>query len=204
MQPCSFYKYASQTPRATAVSTALPPATSIGKCRPPLRYLLARYLSCLHTVTAITLRMASSSPTSPRWRVFRHLESLRTARVAADPPIWTEKVVDAQGNPATSPAPAAQDSLVVPIGDIGFASWHKPGLQNAQSYTATITQRIQYSGAGPEVPLVSTKTFKTPSTQWTLNPALVDSVYPPQGHGDSSSADQPSFYSILDCMRNVC
>ena len=76
----------------------------------------------------------------------------------------------------------------VETGTLSIHSTSVPGLRAGLEYSAIFTQTI----AGPgdlNDSITTSQNFVTPGTPWTLDPALVDSVYPPQGHSD--------YYNVL-------
>ena len=79
-----------------------------------------------------------------------------------------------QGAPAPGP--------VVEPGNINLDNFSVPGLITGSTYTAKFTQNITYPGGSTS--LESKKTFVAAGSPLSLDPSLVNSVYPPAGHSD--------------------
>ena len=70
----------------------------------------------------------------------------------------------------------------VQTGVIRLHSSDVPGLELGETYTAKFQQSITLPG---EKPILNSQTqFKVSGSPYTLEPSLIDSVYPPPGHSD--------------------
>ena len=77
----------------------------------------------------------------------------------------------------------ADNNTEVEPGNINLYSFSNPGLTTGDTYTASFTQSISYSGGDTQT-LISQKQFKTAGSPYTLDASLINSVYPPPGHSD--------------------
>ena len=79
-------------------------------------------------------------------------------------------------------------SADVEPGTLSIHSTSVPGLRAGLEYSASFNQTITGPGDLNES-ITTSQSFVTPGTPWTLDPALIDSVYPPQGDSD--------YYNVL-------
>ena len=112
--------------------------------------------------------MARTTAYGPRRLVKRNLQKIQKQNQVHVPIVGQPAVVN--------------ESQVQP-GNINLYSYATPGLKTGDTYTASFTQTINYSGATDQI-LVSNKQFSTVPAPYTLDSSLINSVYPPSGHSD--------------------
>ncbi|KUL85167.1 hypothetical protein ZTR_06264 [Talaromyces verruculosus] len=122
---------------------------------------------------------------SPRSRMFAHLSRYLGLNDIAE---WTGETAKDRGS---SPLPSKDGTLLKTLesGCMQLYSFFSPGLPGG-SYNAIVTQDISITQAGnttTEPPLKTSKQFSVEGPKWSVDPKVVDSVYPPPAYKDYPS-----------------